>query len=123
MSAIVGVLGVVIAGLGILGIVRPGDLVGFVSLAWKSPSGLYLAIAVRLVLGIALIGAASGSRYPDALRILGALSILTAVLVPILGSERVRAFVEWWVGRPCGLIRAWAAFAVVFGVFLVHAVR
>jgi hypothetical protein len=122
MSAIVGVLGVVIAGLGILGIVRPGDLVRFVSVAWRSPSGLYLAIAVRLILGIVLIAAASSSRFPDALRILGALSIITAVLVPILGSERVRAFVEWWAGRPSGFIRAWATLAVAFGAFLVYAV-
>jgi hypothetical protein len=123
MSAIVTVFGVAIAGLGIFGVIRPRDLVRFVSATWKSPSGLYLAIAVRLILGVALIGAASSSRFPDALRILGILSIITAVVAPILGTERVRAFVEWWAGRPSGLIRAWAAFATVFGVFLVHAVR
>jgi hypothetical protein len=122
MSAIVTVFGVAIAGLGILGLIRPEKLVRFVSVAWQPPSGLYLAIALRLTLGVALVGAASSSRFPDALYILGILSIITAVVAPILGSERVRAFIEWWTARPSGLIRAWAALATVFGVFLVLAV-
>ena len=122
MSAIVSAVGIVIAGLGILGVIRPRNLVHLVSIPWKSPSGLYLAIVVRLIFGVALIGAASSSRFPNVLLIIGVLSIITAFLAPLLGFERLREFIDWWLARPPVFIRSWAAIAAVFGVFLVFAV-
>ena len=71
---------------------------------------------------MALIRAASGSRFPDALGVLGVISILAALVASALGFDRLRAFVQWWAARPAGFIRAWALVAVAFGVFLVYAV-
>jgi hypothetical protein len=122
MSTIVSVVGIVIAGFGILGVIRPETLMRLVSLSWQAPSGLYLAMAVRVIFGVALIGAASSSRFPNALLIIGVLSIITAAVALLLGFERLRAFVDWWLARPPGLIRTWAAIASAFGVFLVCAV-
>jgi len=122
MSVIVTLFGAAIGALGILGLIRPATLIGFISAAWQSRAGLYLAIILRLVLGVALIGAASGSRFPDALGILGIISIVAALVAPSLGFERLRAFVQWWIARPLGFIRAWALIAAVFGAFLVYAV-
>jgi len=122
MSVIVTLFGTAIAALGILGLIRPASLIGFVSAAWQLPTGFYLAIILRLVLGVALIGAASGSRFPDTLGILGVITIIAAVLASMLGFERLRAFVQWWAARPSGFIRAWALVAAAFGVFLVYAV-
>jgi len=64
MSVIVTLFGIAIAALGILGLIRPGSLIRLVSVAWQTRAGLYLAIILRLVLGAALIGAASRSRFP-----------------------------------------------------------
>ena len=122
MSVIVSLFGLVIAALGILGVIRPGSLIHFVSAAWQTRAGLYLAITLRLVLGVALIGAASGSRFPDALGILGLISIVAALVASSVGFERLRTFVRWWAARPSGFVRAWALVAAGFGVFLVYAV-
>jgi len=122
MLAVVKAFGIIIAALGILGLSCPATLVRFVSDAWQTRAGLYLAVILRLVLVVALIGAASGSRFPDTLGILGVISIVSALVASGLGFERLRAFVQWWVGRPSGFIRAWALVAGVFGVFLVYAV-
>jgi hypothetical protein len=122
MSVIVAAVGIFLAAFGIFGVIRPGTLTRFVAISWQAPSGLYLAMAIRLIFGVALIGAASSSRFPTVLLIIGALSIVTAVVAPLLGFERVRAFAEWWLVRPFWLIRAWAGIASAFGVFLVWAV-
>jgi hypothetical protein len=122
MSAIVAGVGIFLVGFGILGVIRPETLTRFVSASWQAPSGLYLAMAVRLTFGVALLGAASGSRFPNALLIVGILSIVSAVVAPFLGFERLRAFAEWWLARSSGLIRAWAGMAAAFGAFLVWAV-
>lgn len=122
MSLIVTLFGIVIAALGIAGLIRPGSLIGFVSAAWRLRAGLYLAIVLRLVLGVALIGAASSSRFPDALGILGVISIIGALVASSLGFERLRAFVQWWAARPSGFVRAWGLVAAGFGGFLVYSV-
>ena len=122
MSVVVTLFGTAIAALGILGLIRPASLIRFVSAAWQLPTGFYLAIILRLVLGVALIGAASGSRFPDTLGILGIISIVAALVASSVGFERLRAFVQWWIAQPSGFVRAWALVAAAFGVFLVYAV-
>jgi len=64
MSVLVVLFGVVITLLGILGVVEPRRLTALLTATWQSRSGLYLAVAVRLGLGVALIAAAPGSRWP-----------------------------------------------------------
>ncbi|MFQ5591998.1 MAG: hypothetical protein ACE5HE_12600 [Phycisphaerae bacterium] len=122
MSVIATIGGILIGALGIVGLVRPGGLIRFVSGFWQTRQGLWLAIIVRLVLGVALIGAAAGSRFPDALGILGILSLVAVVVALSLGYERLRTFVQWWAARPSAFIRAWGLVASVLGVFLVYAV-
>ena len=69
LEVILFLVGMMIAALGTMGLVAPGSLVRFVSVAWQTRAGLYTAIALRLVLGVALIGAFLGfSLYPDGVR-------------------------------------------------------
>jgi NAD/NADP transhydrogenase beta subunit len=121
MSPIIVVFGIAVALLGVTGLVRPTGLIRFVETAWQSLTGFYLAVAVRLVLGVILIVAAPDCRFPHAVRILGIVSLIAAAATALLGHERLRSFVQWWVGRPAGFIRGWSVVAVAFGCFLVYA--
>lgn len=122
MWAVVALLGLVVVGVGLLGLVRPASLIGLASSLWQSRSGLYTAVGLRVVLGIALLETAASSAFPSTLRVLGVLSLAAAVAIPVMGLERLRRFVDWWVARPVGFIRVWAFVATVFGGFLVYAV-
>ncbi len=122
MATIVALFGIVIATLGILGLVRPDNLIRLVSAPWQSPTGLYLAVAVQLMLGAALLAVASTSGFSGVLRTLGVISITAAVLAPIVGLEPLREFVQWCVARPAAFTRAWSLVALIFGAFLVYAV-
>ena len=121
MSSIIVVFGIAVALLGMMGLVRPTGLIRFAETAWQSSTGFYLAVTVRLVLGAVLIVAAPDCRFPDVVRILGIVSLIAAAAAVILGHERLRSFVQWWVGRPAGFIRGWSGVAVAFGCFLVYA--
>ena len=122
MSETVAVIGIVIIGFGILGIASPATLIRLTSAVVQSKVGIYAAAALRLAFGIVLIAAASASHFPQTLLVLGVITIVAAILVPFIGIKRLRALVDWWIARPPGLIRAWAAIAVALGIFLVTAV-
>ena len=122
MSETVAVIGIVFIGFGILGIASPATLIRLTSAVVQSRVGIYAAAALRLAFGIVLIAAASASHFPQTLLVLGVITIVAAILVPFIGIKRLRALVDWWIARPPGLIRAWAAIAVALGIFLVPAV-
>jgi hypothetical protein len=121
MTWVVALFGIAIAAFGLLGVVRPGDLIRLIENAWRTNTVFYVAIASRLVLGAALLAAATDCRFPLAFRILGFVSLVGAAGIAVFGIERSREFVRWWFERPAGFIRGWAMAAVAFGAFLVYA--
>src|SRR5580704_18896363 len=80
--------------LGIAGIVSPDRMMAL-RREYYTPAGLYWAGAVRVAMGFVLILAASSSRWPTALRVLGAMMCLQAVTANVSGLERARAVLEW----------------------------
>jgi hypothetical protein len=121
MSTIVVVVGLVIAAIGLLGLVSPRRLIRLVKSA-LTPTGLYSAAGIRVLLGVALWFAAPTSRAPDALRILGALAVAAGLLTPFVGLERSRKLLEWWGSRGGGFTRVWSCFAFAFGLLLIYSV-
>jgi hypothetical protein len=120
MTVIALVFTLSVAALGALGVVSPALLINYVRY-FQTPSGLYLAAALRVVMGLALLFAAPASRAPEVLRILGVFIIAAGLLIPFIGLERFRRFVDWWSARGSTFVRAWAAFALGFGLLLAYA--
>ncbi len=120
MTSIVALFGVAIILLGVLGLVRPGNLMRLVLGAWQSKKGFYFSIGIRVVFGIVLLLTASQSRFPDAFRIVGIISLVAAMAAPFLGFDRLQRFVQKWAKRSPGLIRGWSVMAAAFGAFLLY---
>jgi hypothetical protein len=121
MALVALTLSLVVAVLGAVGIVVPTVLLA-ISRPFLTPTGLYAAAALRLVLGTVLFVAAPTSRAPKIIRILGVVIIVAGLATPLIGVERARAIVEWWAAQGSALLRVWAGIALVFGLFLAYAV-
>jgi hypothetical protein len=121
MTVAIASLGLLVLVLGVLGVARPAALIGLVERPWRSHAGLYIAVVFRAALGVLLIAGASSTRFPWVIGGLGVLSLVAAVTIPLLGYERLRKFVEWWVARPGSFVRGWSLVACVFGAFLIYA--
>lgn len=93
-----------------------------VSAITDQPWGYYVAAAVRVLLGVALIFAAPGSRFPVVFQFVGWLAIVAAVGLLIMGQDRLRKLVEWFDQLSDTVYRAWLVIAVIFGLFLVYGV-
>ena len=85
-------------------------------------SGLYVGVGSRVVLGVALIVAAPPARFPTLFAVLGWISIVAAIALPLCGRARLRAFLGWFERMPTTLVRLWLVSGVVFGAFLLYGV-
>jgi hypothetical protein len=120
LTWVVALFGITIILLGVLGLIRPGDLMRLVLGTWQSRKGFYFSIGIRVVFGIVLLLAASQSRFPEVFRVLGIISLVAAMAAPFLGFDRLQRFVQKWAKRSPGLIRGWSVMAAAFGVFLLY---
>jgi hypothetical protein len=74
-----------------------------------------VAISVRIALGIICLAGAPETRLPTFVSIFGILLVLSGVLIPILGFERVRRLAGFWMKQPSSIIRIWALATMVLG--------
>src|SRR5438105_3390234 len=121
MTALALILCVFIAVMGMLAIFFPSRSNDMARL-FADKTGLWVATAIRAVLGLSLLAAAEDSKAPMLLRILGLIILIVAIVVPILGLDRHRRMVDWWLARSRTIQIVWGAVAFAFGVFLIYAI-
>jgi hypothetical protein len=107
---------------GIAGIASPEGGMALRRWYFATPGLFYAAVAVRFVMGLGLIVAASNSRRPRTLRALGAAVCLQGLSATLLGPDQARAILEWEGMQGAALLRAGAAVALASGAFIVFAV-
>ena len=112
-------LGFIVAAIGVLALAAPSVLLEL-GRTLQSPTGLYVVAAVRVGFGTILLWAASNSRTPRTLRILGVFIIIAGLVTPFLGVDRTRAAFDWWSTQGSFFARAWPVAAVGFGLFIAY---
>ncbi len=100
--------------MGAWGVFAPGSIFAFIS-GWSSKSGFWLAVLLRLCFGLVLWFAAPDTRSPILLQVLGAIAILSAASLPIVGYERFERVLTWWTGHSPLVMRLWSLVAVAIG--------
>jgi len=119
MIALALILCAAIAAMGVVVIFKPAlahDLTRLLS----DKTGMWIATAIRAVLGLGLLAAASESKAPMLLRILGLLIVIVAIVMPILGLDRHRRMIDWWLARERTTETLCGAAALVFGLRLIY---
>jgi hypothetical protein len=106
---------------GVVGLGSPDSVTAVRRQYFATPTRLYTAAAVRLVMGLVMILGAATSRAPKTLRVFGGLMCMQGLSAAILGPEHARAVLEWEAMHPA-LLRAGAIVALATGVFMVFAV-
>lgn len=118
---VIAVMGILVSGVGLLGLLAPEGLVGFLSL-WLSASGLWTAVILRLAVAIFLWLSAPASRTPAILKTLGVLVAVSGLALPFVGLVRLESWMAWWVGQPLVVVRLAGLAAIGLGVFVLWSV-
>lgn len=119
MTLIVAVLGALIVLLGLVGLIQPARFRSMFS-TMDSQVRFVFAIVTRLAIGALLWWLADELRHPHVMRILAAIAIFAAVMLLIMGRERLDRLIDWWLSKSDGLLRTSALLAAAFGAYLVY---
>ena len=116
------IVGIFVCALSTWGTLAPERLMKFVSKVMNQDWGIYTAVIVRLLLGLALIIAAPDSRFPLIFQALGWVAIFAAVALVSMGRSRIRRLLAFFERLSSLMIRVWLLFGIVFGGFLIYGV-
>lgn len=119
MIALALILCAAISAMGVLIVVRPA-LAHDLTRLFIDKSGMWIAAGIRAVLALGLFAAAPESKGPMLLRILGLLILVVAIAMPILGLERHRRMIDWWLARKRTTQIFCGGAAFVFGLVLIY---
>ena len=86
-----------------------------------TPNGLYVVAALRVGVGLVLLGAASASRMPKTLRVFGIIAVVAGMATLVVGVERARAIFNWSSVQGPSLLRVWGVIALAVGCLIAYA--
>jgi len=85
-------------------------------------SFIWWAASARIFLAILLWFSAAASRTPKTFKVLAVLTVIGAVFLVVMGSERVLDFIEWFATWPQWGVRLLSTVGVAFGLFLLWSI-
>jgi len=121
MSTLIILFGLLVLLSGIVLVVKPNFILGFLRKNHRKPIIHIVAVIVRLILGALLVSQADASRFPTIIAFLGWLMIVAALLLLVMGRRKFRRLLSWALKRSDTFIKFSALLAVIFGGFLIYA--
>lgn len=115
------ILGCLMVLLGLSALLVPDQVLPFARFT-TTPNGVYVAAAIRLLIGLILLMAAGGSRFPVVLRVFGGLAILGGIATLVIGVAGAQRIADQILPYVTTAIRGIGAFLAVLGAFVVYAV-
>jgi len=121
MTTLIIIFGALIFLAGVVIIVSPEVIFGYLRSNFDRLSVHILAIVVRLIIGALLVNQSSLSKYPLVIEILGWLSVVAAFSLVVMGRQNFRRLMTWALTfiKPFG--RVGGVLAASFGGFLIYA--
>ena len=121
MTALIIIFGVLTLLAGIVIVINPEVIFGFLRSNHDKLAIHILAVVVRLIIGALLISQSGLSKYPLVIEILGWLSVVAALSLAVMGRYNFHRLMSWALKffKPFG--RVGGVFAAAFGGFLIYA--
>ena len=106
---------------GIVIVINPEVIFGFLRNNLDKPVLHILAVVIRLVIGALLIYQSSISKFPLVIEVIGWLSIVAAIFLAVMGRRNFNRLMSWALSLVKPIGRVGGVLAVAFGAFLIYA--
>jgi hypothetical protein len=116
-------LGLWMIGLGVFMAAAPRRALAALAAMGGTPRVHFGEMAIRILAGAALMLVSGASRFPQALWLIGAFLIVSAVVLILLPRRWHSAYSRWWAARiPIRAVRVVAPTSVLIGAALIWTV-
>ena len=117
MKAIALFIGGLMVLLGLTGVFWPEGLMQLATYSF-SRTGMYVVAAARIVIGALLFFAASATRTPKTVRVIGLIILLAGIATALIPVERALEMKDWWIARGPDMLRIAACVPLAVGLFI-----
>jgi len=121
MTILILIFGNLILFAGVLLLVNPETIFGFLRNSIGNTAIHVIAVTVRLIIGTLLITQSDESRFPFTVDIIGLIFILSGITLAAIGSRKFHKLMSWVIANLVSVGRYIGLVALVFGGFLVYA--
>ena len=121
MTIIIIIFGSLILLAGVLLLINPEIIFGFLGRNIENPAIQMIAVLVRLIIGALLVTQSSQSRFPLAIEVLGWILILAGISLAVIGQAKFRKLMSWVLTKFKAVGRIAGVVAIAFGGFLIYA--
>jgi hypothetical protein len=120
MWEVVLLIGLLITGASLYLMVRTKSALSLIDIVFAT-RWIYLAALLRLLLGAALIAAASAVKFPQTITVIGWLMALGGLVLVAVPQEPLYKMGLWFAHLPIFLVRTWLLLGLLFGGFMMYA--
>ena len=106
---------------GIVIVINPQIIFGYMQKNLDKLELHILAVVVRLVLGVLLISQSSISKFPFVIEIIGWLSVAASIFLAVMGRHNFNRLMSWALSLVKPIGRVGGVLAVTFGALLIYA--
>jgi len=117
------IIGVVIFLVGVVIIISPDKITNYLR-KYQHHSALRLRIAAvvaRFLIGVLLVSQADLSKFPLAIKLIGWVSIVAAVVLLVMGSQNFQRLMSWALSKANLYMRVGGVVGIALGAFIAYA--
>ena len=119
MDTVIKIIGIVIVAISVVLLVKP-DVMKRLLEFFKKGKRLYIPGLVRLALAVVFFVSARECDITWVIVVLGILFLLSALLIFVLGPEKLRPMMEWYQKQSLTLLRIIAVIPLVIGAIVIY---
>ena len=121
MTVLIIIFGALTLLAGIVIVINPEIILGFLRKNLDKLALHILAVVVRLVLGALLIYHSNVSKFPFVIEIIGLLSIIASIILAVMGRRNFNRLMLWALSLVKPIGRVGGVLAAAFGAFHIYA--
>ena len=122
LQLLVTFVGAFVAGIGLVTVVRP-ESVKTIARSMLQGRRLYLVMGLQVVVAWLFYAIATQSRSPTAMTGFAFLLMASTVMMLMLGSKRIHAWVEWMLSLPGSVLIVFGLIRIMVGSWLIYVVN
>ena len=119
MDTVIKIIGIVIVAMAVVLLVRP-DVIKRLLEFFKKGKRLYIPGLIRLALAVVFLLSARECDITWVIIVLGILFLISALVIFVLGPEKLRPMMDWYQRQSLILLRVIAVIPLAIGAIIIY---